>query len=171
MNNNVLTLPVVVERELEIEIVKDQWVCYYGTSAQLKDEGFGPELSEWPSGRSSLCWCEGELEFWLRRCRPQGMKGPAKLWTEGDFWFLRISRFDEGGSDHRVRYHQRALKEAAYQASEQGRRQCMETIDRLLEARADQHFQAFKAKFPALNSPKRLRTGKKPRMPPEASNE
>ncbi|CAE6835357.1 hypothetical protein [Paraburkholderia domus] len=143
------------ERELEIEIVRDQKARYYGSRAQLEDEGIVPEGTEWPSGRESLRWYVGELEFWLRRCRPRDMKGPAKLWMEGDFWFLHISRFGEGCTDWDVRRHQRALKEAIYWASEQGRHHAMDTIERSIEADADQDFQAFMAKLSTLTPPER----------------
>lgn len=146
-----------VERELEIEITRDKYAEYRGSRAQLEGEGIVPEGTEWPNGRESLHWYVGELQFWLRRCRHRDMKGPAKRWMDVDFWFLRISRFGEGCADWDVRYHQRALKEAVYWASEQGRRRFMDEIDRSLKADADQHFQAFMAKFPALKPERRPR--------------
>jgi hypothetical protein len=149
-----------VECELHIEIDKDQRVRYEGTRAQLEDEGIIPEGTKWPVGKNSVDWEANGLVFWLSRCRPRDMKGPMKLWLEGDFWKLSFSPRGHSCMDGAIKGKARELREMLYCETEQGRRHWSDTWRRAKKARDDEQFQAFKALIPALMPPKRGRRGR-----------
>lgn len=159
------------ERELHIGIIQDDWVEYRGSRAQIKAEGVIPEDTEWPSGKASVFWHSGALRFWLRRCRPEGMKGPAKLWLEGDYWFLRIERASEPFWDREIRRKMRELKQAIYRRSPEGHRQFNKLWTRYEAACDDELYQAFRAKIPALVAADRGRTRRKSKHVQESKHE
>lgn len=57
---------------------------YEGTRAQLEAEGVIPAGTEWPQHRNTAQWEDGRVRWSLSRTRPNGMKGPMRLWTTGD---------------------------------------------------------------------------------------
>jgi len=51
---------------------------YFGTRAMLEAEGILPENINWPEGFDGNRWDDGRFKYWLRRVRPEGIKGPKK---------------------------------------------------------------------------------------------
>lgn len=156
-----------VECELRIEIDKDQVVRYEGTRAQLEVEGIIPEGTKWPVGKNSVDWEANELAFYLRRCRPCDMKGPMKLWLEGDFWRLSFSPRGHSHMDGVIKGKARELREMLCRETEQGHRLRSDLWRRAESAGNDEKFQAFLAAIPALAEPERHRRGRKPRASQE----
>ncbi|MFM0020886.1 hypothetical protein [Paraburkholderia azotifigens] len=144
--------------ELRIEINQYDWAEYIGSRAQLEAEGIIPKGTEWPTGKRTVQWASGPLRFWLRRRRPDGMKGPAKLWLEGDHWFLRIDRANVSGWDGVIRRKTRELKEVLYRNSNEGQRHFTEIWTRYEAACDDKRYQTFRALIPALSDSDRRRT-------------
>lgn len=135
------------ERELRIEIrpYDLDLAEYYGTRAQLEAEGVIPKNTEWPRAAAELRWECGKFVFLLHRARPDGMRGPKKLWVEGDWWCLRwelINQPDHGTRE--IKRKARELEEAVYRASAAGRREWDAQWGRLQAARQDMAFQCFK---------------------------
>jgi hypothetical protein len=157
--------------ELSIEINQDDWAGYRGSRAQLEAERIIPEGTEWPVGKDSVQWQSGQFRFWLRRCRPEGMKGPARLWLEGDYWLLRIDRSGESAWDRVLRRKTRELEEVLYSRSEEGQRHFSETWKRYRATRDDRHYQAFRALIPALSGADRGRSRRKEKSVQEDSHE
>lgn len=158
-----------VERDLLICIDKEWSFEYKGTRAQLEDEGIIPADTEWPEfGKYSVYWHADGLMFDLRRCRPDGLKGPMRLWLGGDYWCLRVTRSDR--ECRAIRSKARELKELLYRNSEEGTRRWRETWAAAERSRNDEAFQAFRAKIPALAELERRR-GRKPKTSAEARDE
>ena len=133
---------------------------YVGSRAQLEAEGVIPPCTKWPDGVQNLRWETGRFQYWLRRTRPEGLKGPMKLWTSGDWWCLRCDLID--GPDHatlRILDKKRELAEALYRQSPAGQREWNAQLSRLWKSREDEAFQAFKSTF----IPKRKKPGRKPK--------
>lgn len=77
--------------DLVIEIVP-LWICRFrGTCAQLVAEGLIPADFKWPHRTQRQCWEAGKFEYWVSRCRPEGIKGPQSVWADGDYWELDVS--------------------------------------------------------------------------------
>lgn len=160
----------ISDLELHIEIDKDFRVEYKGARAQLEAEGIIPEGMEWPVGKDSVHWQAKGLEFWLRRRRPSDMKGPMKLWLEGDYWELSFSPIGQRYWDSLLRQKARELNEMLFEQSEEGRRRWHATLQRVEIAAKDKGFQAFLAKVPALAEPAPRRRGKKAKASHESAN-
>lgn len=144
--------------ELIISINPCNWDIteYQGTRAQLVAEGVIPEGSEWPDGDKSITWQAGPFEYDLCRKRPQGMKGPKKLWVEGDWWLLRwqpINRTSRAERD--IKRKRNELNEALYRQSPKGIAEINATWDRYWATLEDAKFQTFKALIPGLVRTKR----------------
>jgi hypothetical protein len=88
----------IEERELIIDINPRAYAAWEGTAAQLVDEGVIRKEFDWPEGRADRHW-DGDdgFTYWLRRCRPAGIKGPMSVWTHGDWWMLRRTLTAERG--------------------------------------------------------------------------
>ncbi|MCU7371504.1 hypothetical protein PEC18_11730 [Paucibacter sp. O1-1] len=140
-----------VAAQADIVVSVDQhWLRFYGSRAQLEAEGFVPPDAKWPELATRVSWESGRYEFRLRRTRPEGMKGPKKLWMEGDYWCLDL---DVKGRDYDWYQKQfiyekaRALAVEIYRHSPQGQREWFAHCDRYRGARNDTAFQAVMDKF------------------------
>lgn len=129
---------------------------YEGTRAQLEAEGVIPSDTKWPEGSREVCWKDGRFRWGLRRTRPEGLKGPMKLWVSGDWWALRCDLLNP--PDHgqlRILDKKRELDAEIRRWSRAGKVEC----DAYGRSLRDKAFQSFKAKIPGLIPPKR---GRKP---------
>ena len=150
-----------VEREMKIEVRPYGWDMwqFQGTRAQLEAEGVIPAATEWPaSGDRWIEWTAGRLRYRLNRRRPEWLKGPKKLWINGDWWSLRcepIKVLDL--PQQRVADAARALERQLYLQSPAGRRATHEQLRRVWKASDDAAFQSFKALVPGLIPPRRGR--------------
>lgn len=132
---------------------------FEGTRAQLEAEGVIPPGTAWPAtGARGVEWTSGPLKFGLWRTRPPGLKGPMRLWINGDWWSLRCEPISAPHYlEQRVIDARRKLQEEAYQASAAGQRAWREEYRRRCEADRDKAFQAFKTQVPGLIPPRRGR--------------
>lgn len=137
---------------------------YFGTRAQLEAEGVIPLDTEWPDGAQSCFWDVGRYRYWLRRIRPEGIKGPMSVWTSGNWWSLRCT-YGSGmsGAVLYILEKQRALAKALDDFSPAGQRARDALWQRYRAANADKAFQAFKAAIlPTI--PARKKPGRKPKL-------
>ena len=118
---------------------------YKGTRAQLEAEDFIPAGTVWPEGGQSVHWEKGPLKFGLKRTRPEGMKGPMRLWLAGDYWCVRVGQkvLPDWGS-YAIMQKKAELKAELFRQSPEGRRQWSANWERICKAREDKAFQAFK---------------------------
>jgi hypothetical protein len=133
---------------------------FEGTRAQLEAEDVIPPGTEWPEGARDQRWEAGRFRYWLRRCRPDGMKGPMKLWTSGDWWCLRCDLVN--GPDHAtssILQKKAELVVALYRQSPAGQLAWQDHWTRYCNARQDKAFQSFKGVF----MPERRKPGCKPK--------
>ncbi len=147
-----------LRRELRISIrpMRLNFWEYEGTRAQLEAEGVIPSGTAWPDGGQSVEWEIGRVRFGLRRCRPEWLKGPMRLWVTGDWWCLRGQL--RNGPDYlrsQIIDKERELQALMFQHSATGRRQWHEQWNRFQAAQRDARFQAFKALVPGLLPPPR----------------
>ena len=151
-----------VEGEMKVIIRCDlSFAEYVGTRAQLEAEGVIPAGTKLPEGGDDARWQSGALKFWLRRTRPEGMKGPMKLWLVGDWWFLRMTLVNQ--PDHAARCiarKARELHDEIYRHTPAARRLCNANHQKFWDAQGDARYQAFKAMIPGLVPPKRGRRSK-----------
>lgn len=132
---------------------------YFGTRAALEAEDLIPEGITWPERFNAHEWEDGLHCYWLRRCRPAGVKGPRKLFLEVDWWWLWMGP----GLNHRscseleIRQKAKALADEIYRRSDEGMREWAEMQRRLCESHKDAAFQVFKARIPGLVLPRRCR--------------
>lgn len=134
---------------------------YEGTRAQLEAEGVIPADTRWPDGTQAVYWEDGRFSWGLRRKRPEGLKGPMKLWTRGDWWVLRCDLLN--GPDlamRRILDKKRELELVIYQNSPAGIREAYARSERVRDAARDIAFQHFKTLIPCLIPPPR---GRKPK--------
>lgn len=128
--------------ELSINIYPRGWDIWRGTTDQLKAERVIPTYIKWPERDESLSWSQGDLTCELRRCRPPGMKGPRKVWIDGDYWLLRRGRtatlFD-GFATARSYKKQSELVRALWEKTPEG----VVELNRWQDARDDEGFQTF----------------------------
>ncbi|MCH7344125.1 hypothetical protein LZ017_12135 [Pelomonas sp. CA6] len=126
-------------RELRVSIRPHQlafW-AYQGSQAQLEAEGVIPPGLVWPAPRKDCSWSAGRFVYQLRRCRPQGLKGPLSAWSQGDWWELRC-RLAGGAIDD-----SRAARASTGRASVEAPFPDAPTLRRHRAARQDAGFQAF----------------------------
>lgn len=151
--------------DLLVCIWHDSLARYEGTRAQLEAEDVIPEGTNWPVGTETVSWEAKCLRFHLSRIRPKGMRGPRKLWVEGDYWCLDIdvpARDLNWAACRMIEKKANALRDELYRHSDAGRREHDENWQRYWAAREDEAFQAFKSIF----VPQRKRPGRKPRAEP-----
>lgn len=142
------------EHELQITISRYSYTEYVGTRAALESEGILPEGIEWPTGYDDLRWQDGQFNFWLRRQRPAGAKGPRKQFIDCDWWCLRWSLINRPlPSEQAIQTKAKELADAIYAHSDKGRA----AWSRYWEALDDKRFQDFKATIPGLCPVKRGR--------------
>ena len=138
---------VLDQHELRIAIWPHEYVQYEGTRAQLEAEGLIPQGFEWPLATAEFRWeDDDDMKFLLRRARPQGMKGPRKLWVEGDWWRLRrmVANYRptaEWRAYALIKQKTAELAEVVFHFSPLGQAACQ----RHIEAQDDQSFQSFKS--------------------------
>lgn len=133
----------VIASDLVVEIVPRDAVEWIGTRAQLEAEGLVPPEILWPDRDRWTGWTHGPFEYWLRRTRPHGLKGPKRLWIDGDWWALRQTLLADRGKGHwpaAIHEKRSELEALLWHQSEQGR----EYEERWRKAAADQRYQAFK---------------------------
>lgn len=162
--------PPVIERELQISIYPDEWANYEGTRAQLEDEGLVPKGFEWPRAAADKRWSAGRFEYWLRRQRPEGFKGPLRQWLECDWWFVRVTvigRDTRWRGQREIERKRKALEAEIYRQSPEGMRDRDANWKRYWAAHEDKVFQAFKATF----IPQRKKPGRPPKVRPDAASE
>jgi hypothetical protein len=133
----------LIASDLVIEITP-RWNCRFrGTGAQLVAEGLIPNDFKWPHRNQSQSWEAGKFEFLMRRCRPEGLKGPQSVWTGGDYWVLE--RFVKGFD-----YSTYAIQEKARELADLLRRRPSEwgeTLERAHKARQDDKYMAFRTRL------------------------
>lgn len=118
---------------------------YQGSRAQLEAEGVIPAGVQWPEGQQSVSWEQGLLSLSLTRTRPEGMKGPMKLWIAGDYWSLRWEHKVRPDSGTRAIMEKKAeLAKVMYRESPEGRRAHSASFKLYWAAYKDKAFQAFK---------------------------
>ena len=154
--------PGLCAHELIITIWRGEWVQYEGTRAQLEDEGLIAKDAEWPACATSVRWKAGGFDYWLRRTRPDGLKGPKRTWLVMDNWFIRVEVADRP-SDWRERRgieeKRDALRAEIHSCSPLGRFERSIQWRTLWAARDDKALQAFKSSF----VPERKKPGPKPK--------
>jgi len=123
---------------------------YRGTKAMLESEGIIPEGFEWPEGYNDVRWKDDQFSYWLRRCRPEGVKGSRKQFANVDWFNLRWDLIDVSQSALRIARKARELEAMIYRNSPKGIAESESRWVRYYKARNDKQFQAFKAKIPCL---------------------
>ena len=149
--------------ELKIEIWLDNWAEYIGTAAQLQAEGLIPDGFKWPQAAADQNWAAGGFDYWLRRTRPDGHKGPMRSWMEVDNWFVRVRVTGRDASWITRRGLERkaeALRAEFHRHTAAGAREWDAVWRRYWQAETDKHFQKFKTLIPGLVKPKRGRKAK-----------
>lgn len=144
--------------ELIVSIRPYNWDMteYQGTRAQLEAEAVIPEGTDWPDGDTSIKWQAGPFDYDLRRKRPEGMKGPKKVWVEGDWWVLRWEPSNLPPYPEReIKLKAQELADAIYRRSAKGEAERSVMWDCYWKSVHDEKFQAFKALVPGLIRPKR----------------
>lgn len=144
------SIPNTAERELIIDIRQDEWAEFEGTAAQLVAEGLIPDGFEWPRAAADRFWKANGFDYWLRRTRPDGHKGPMRSWLGLDNWFVRVHvtgrdqawitrrKLERKTEDLRAEYHRH---------TPEGSQEWRAKWNRYWQAREDEVFQAFKAKL------------------------
>ena len=156
--------PAQPERELRINLWRDNVVMFEGTAAQLQAEGVIPDELEWPRAAADANWEAGGFDYSLCRCRPAGHKGPMSSWLALDNWRIRIGVI---GRDYRwgirrsLERKAEELRADYYRHTTAGAREWEANWRRYWQTVEDKRFQKFKALIPGLIPPKR---GRKPRQ-------
>lgn len=132
---------------------------YIGVRAQLEAEGIVPATTEWPEGFEVVRWVAGDNEFWLRRDRPEGAKGPRRDFLNCDNWRLGILRRNKNHFDHQIMRKAEELRKMIHRDSRAGRAAFSKFWAALQVAMDDQQFQAFKTLVPGLVTEPRKRCG------------
>lgn len=164
--------PDLGERDLIIDVRRDDWVQYEGTAAQLVAEGLIPKDFEWPRAAADKRWEANGFDYWLRRTRPEGHKGPMRSWLELDNWFIRV---EVTGRDYHWRTRQSLKRQAEELAAAYHRHTAAGSAEwnanwkRYWATVEDKAFQAFKAKIPGLIPQKRGRKPKSASTPASAA--
>jgi len=141
----------------ELTIIIRPYCEYCGNRAQIEAEGVIPDGTEWPDGFCDSYWWDANgVQYWLRRKRPEGVKGPRRNFLACDNWRLRIS---PGGlwQDDRINQKAKELEQLLYRQSAAGRAEWARNWDLYSAAIDDKKFQAFKSLIPALIPPPRKR--------------
>lgn len=131
------------ELGLLITIRPRAYTRYHGTAEQLVDEGLIPKDFKWPTGTARACYEIGQFSYWMGRCRPDGMKGPVSLWSNGDYWGLQRGLTTQDGDGFRsANIHEKAMELA--EAIHRGTPEWSRTWAQAYEARKDQKYAAFR---------------------------
>ncbi|MCC6531549.1 MAG: hypothetical protein IT531_03290 [Burkholderiales bacterium] len=133
----------VIASDLIVEITPREGVEWIGTQAQLRAEGLVPDQVHWPDRDRWVGWQASGFEYWLRRTRPPGTRGPKRAWLETDWWALRRTLLADRGKGHwpaAIHEKRQELETLLWKQSEEGQR----FSQRWLRARDDGAFQSFK---------------------------
>lgn len=131
---------------------------FVGSRAMLEAEGIIPDGTKWPEGYDDKRWQAGKFNYWLRRQRPEGAKGPRRAFADCDWWCLRWELTNAPSYGQRaILLKERALKNEIYRQSPKGRDELNKLVKALGKAGEDEKFQEFKALVPGLIPPKRGR--------------
>jgi hypothetical protein len=85
------------EGELCLTISPYGHIEWRGPRAKLEAIGVVPPHIKWPERLDYADWQAGGFDFMLRRCRPDGFKGPMRGWNDFDYWFVhRVDHRPEG---------------------------------------------------------------------------
>lgn len=138
--------------ELVVITEKHLGYCeFLGTRAMLEAEGLAPPDGEWPEGYDDTRWQAGRFDYWLRRQRPEGAKGPRRAFANYDWWCIRIELTEQPSWQERaIQRKRQELAEAIYFNSYEGRQKRDAAVDRYWEAQRDAQFQKFLGQFPGL---------------------
>lgn len=143
-----------VHADLLISIHPRACTRFHGTAAQLVAEGLIPDGFEWPRKASRASFEMGKFTHWLGRCRPEGVKGPMSIWTEGDYWCLQRSLIaDEGKGGQAAQLYEKSMELA--EIMRRNTPEWMRVFNRAWETRKDAKYQAFRLQL--LGEPKRGR--------------
>ena len=84
--------------ELSLTISPYGYIEWRGPRARIEATGLVPANLNWPARAGDAVWHAEGFEFWLRRCRPDGLMGPMHRWTKHDYWFMRriVRRHPDG---------------------------------------------------------------------------
>jgi hypothetical protein len=152
-----MNAPVVTPAEMTIRLGKYGITEFQGTRAMLESEGIIPANMKWPEAYDNVHWDAGKFEYWMRRERPDGARGPRKLFVDVDWWCLRQQVIGESFFYFELKRKTRELAEYAYRNSARGIADSNMSYKFYAVACADEKFQAFKASIPGLAQPKRGR--------------
>jgi hypothetical protein len=145
--------PVVAARNTELLIrIRPHRLHYWdyeGTRAQLEAEGVIPPGTAWPESKESIQWIAGRFTYCLRRTRPEGLKGPMKLWTRGDWWLLRCTVTGVTLAEVRIEDQKRELERALHLQTPHGRAEQCAGWERYFKTREDAAYQRFMARIVA----------------------
>jgi hypothetical protein len=134
------------------------FIEFIGTRAMLEAEGVIPAGTEWPQGYDRAYWTAGKFDYTLVRERPEGAKGPRKLFADCDWWCVRWTLCQRPHpAALAIAAKEKALEDEIYRQSPKGRAEWIARWERFSEAEHDAKFQAFKASIPGLVRPKRGR--------------
>lgn len=158
------TAPSVDVGELTILIrPHDSAHCeYIGTRMQIEAEGVIPEGIKWPDGFINNFWQANGFRYWLRRQRPEGVKGPRRNFLFCDNWCLCISKEEPPGYSEAIARKEKELQTLRKHQTQEWITVSNEQFRRCCAARTDEKFQEFMSLFPAIE----LSKGKKRGRPP-----
>lgn len=163
--------PAAAGLELSTELIVwmpfDGLAEYRGTRAAIEAEGLIPGTTRWPNGFDSLHWEDGEYSYWLRRQRPEGVKGPRNKLLDMDYWAFRFTPLrGKCFADLNLERKARELAELIQKRSRSGQAEIQAAFDRWLEAERDVRFQAIKNRIPGVTRQKRKQPEKEKDPPP-----
>lgn len=151
--------PIITTPSELVVILDPHWeaVDFYGTRDMLEAEGVIPDGAEWPTGFNNLKWQDDKFKYWLYRKRPEGAKGPRRMFLDVDWWRL-MWRPIEGTPLETLQLRSK-LKELADIQYRHSPAYVVESR-RYWDSVRDEAFQKFKALVPGLVRPRR---GRKPK--------
>lgn len=145
---------------------------FRGTRAQLESELAILAKVTWPEGFADLRWHDDQFDYWLRRGRPDGAKGPRKQFIDADWWYFRWDPINvESPQQQQLKRKAKELADLAYRLTPRGRAEHDRHWKRYWASRDDAKFQAFKALVPGLVQPRRGRRPKSAEQTQEAGHE
>ena len=96
------------------------YIEWRGPRAALEAQGLIPDDLNWPKRIDyALSHADG-FDFFLRRCRPDGLNGPMRHWMKYDFWFVRRQMPRLFGDGWRVHEHYRERVDLLFDAIRSG---------------------------------------------------
>ncbi|MFX1675865.1 hypothetical protein PWR63_27030 [Paraburkholderia sp. A2WS-5] len=119
-----------------------------GTMEQLAAESLIPDGLEWPAGFTHRIWSDGKFEWWLRRQRPAGARGPRRFYAEFDYWRLRSTVCGRSMNIAQAQWMRREADKIAAIGS--WTREDEMQLHAAARAHRDAAFQQFKQLVPAL---------------------